>query len=755
MLFNSNPTLAQALGLLFTIIIALVALSLPVVLIEHALDVDISEHPLVLGIVNCLAIGYVVHQSIVRISGTFHQILPLRPVDSRLFLPMLSALAGAAILISELYNIIVTVYPIPEELAKPLIDLATGEYGWFSTIFLLNIVAPITEEALFRGILLTGFLANYGPKRAVLLSSLLFACFHFNPWQGIGAFILGILFGWWFVQTRSLLPCLVGHAVFNAIPVVVYGLLGDEPPEISGVVEFQPLWLDGLGTLLLTGGCLILHKSFQASMPVPKAEWTRRAILFSRKLLDYARDEYGRTHTPLFASQIDTRTGRVPDAETKLYWTASRGGAGPTTNNLQFDGGLLRLMYGLTDYTGDPEYGAAADEYLTHYLRELPLPSGYFPWGDHRGYDVLEDDVVDGHGEFKVTMPVWDRLWAIDPEAVVRQADALRRHIIDPERSLAFDRHYPPSEMPHCMNSSAGAWILLWSFLYTRTGERNYIEWATEMAEYVWSLRNPATDLLAAHPLDPAYPEQVSDPVNVRRASRTEYLGPMYWYATNLLRTHRLLGGESRLPFGRQALSLMRAFTTRFNPTDEGHFFATFEISSGEPLFDRIEEGWQFTPQSSTGESASGVVGLRAPISLAYAYLLTDEDDFKMAFDGLSPLFRLDRFFDLDAPRQQISAGLLAQAIGAWTNLYTATMGYRYLSTAITLAQYAVRHYVSDDWFVCGPPTVPRYRDTILTGWETYSNRGGSSDLAVALLRLSAISDGRFELIDHDPLCYF
>ena len=95
----------------------------------------------------------------------------------------------------------------------------------------------------------------------------------------------------------------------------------------------------------------------------------------------------------------------------------------------------------------------------------------------------------------------------------------------------------------------------------------------------------------------------------------TEYLGPMYWYATNLLRTHRLLGGESRLPFGRQALSLMRAFTTRFNPTDEGHFFATFDISSGEPLFDRIEEGWQLTPQSSTGELASGVVGLRAPIS--------------------------------------------------------------------------------------------------------------------------------------------
>ena len=143
------------------------------------------------------------------------------------------------------------------------------------------------------------------------------------------------------------------------------------------------------------------------------------------------------------------------------------------------------------------------------------------------------------------------------------------------------------------------------------------------------------------------------------------------------------------------------------------------------------------------------------PISLGYAYLATREPDLKEDFDRFRPLFQIESFLDLDAPPQPVSAGLLAQAIGAWTNTYAATAEYAYLATAAVLGRYAAHHYLVDDWFVCGPPTVPRYRDETLTGWETYSNRGGSADLALALLRLCAISGGRDDLIEDDPTCYF
>ncbi len=754
-LFNRPyPNLSQSVGLLLTVIIVLMAIGLPVVLITHSLEMDLSAHPLVLGVTNLLAIGYVIRQSVAQQGGTLLESARLIPVDARLAIPMLATLAGAAILISELDNLVVSLYPVPEEWAAPLAELATGQHGWFATIFLLNIVAPVTEELLFRGVILHGFLQIYPTRKAVLLSAFLFAVFHLNPWQGIGAFMMGALFGWWFVRTRSLLPCLLGHALFNAIPVIVYGIMGFAHPDVTGPPEFQPLWLDAAGLLLLGGGGFVLHRTFQTTIPVPRVAWLAHIVSFADNLLDHARDDYGSSTSPIFVSQIDARNGELPPSNSTLYATASRGGAGPTSNNLHFDGGLLRLLYGLSDYTGDSAYASAGNDYLSHYLGRLPLPSGYFPWGDHRGYDVVEDDVIDGYGEFKVSLPVWDRMWAVDPEAVIRQADALRNHIIDPARSLAFDRHYPPENLPHCASSSAGAWIVLWTFVYTQTDDRQYLDWAVEMADYMWSLRNPDTDFLAALPFDPAYPEMRNDVSARRRASRTENLGPMYGYAANLLRAHKLVSPE-QTPFRSQALTYINAFASRFDTDPNGHFFATFDLESGAPLFDRISEGWQATSQAEPDETSSSVVGLRAPISLAHAHAFTREPAFREAFDRLQPLFEMGRFADLNAPPMPISAGLLAQAIGAWTNLYVTTMEYGYLGGAVTLGRYALHHYRLNNWFVCGPPTAPRYRDNKVTGWETYSNRGGSADLALALLRLTAISDGRFDLVEDDAMCYF
>lgn len=731
------------------------AISLLFALIGHSADLELSTHPLVLGLINLIAFGYVIQQSVQRLGEPILIALPILKFNSRHLLPMLCTLAGSTVLISEMDNVALYFFPVPVELATMMIDLATGAQGIFATIFLANIVAPLTEELLFRGIILRGFLRVYSVPRSIFLSSALFAIIHLNPWQAIGAFVLGGLFGWWYVRTRSLLPCIVGHAAFNAIPVVLFGILGFEHPDPSAAVEFQPLWLSALGILLAGGGGLLLQKSFQAEIPVPVETWMNRIRSFADRLVDHARDGYGETTTPLFVSQIDTRTNEIPLSDTTLYTTDTRHGAGPTSNNLQFDGGLLRLMYGLSEYSDQTVYAESADDYLAYYLERLPLPSGHFPWGDHRGYDVTEDDVIDGHGEFKIALPTWDRMWEIDPEGVIRQADALRNHIIDPDKSLAFNRHYPPGIVPHCVNASAGAWVVLWTFVYTQTDEEKYLTWATEMDDYLWSLRNPKTDLLAAHPYDYAYPEIQDDADARQRASRTEYMGPMYSYAINLLRAHELLGRYKSSAFQDHALAYIRSFTDRFDITDEGHFFATFDIVTGEPLFDRISDGWQFTSQAQPDEASSGVIGLRAPISLAYAYRLTREPDLRESFDRFRPLFQIESFLDLDAPPMPIAAGLLAQAIGAWTNLYAATAEYTYLASAVALGYYASHHYVSNDWFVCGPPTDPKYRDHTLTGWETYSNRGGSADLALALLRLSAIADGRHELIEDDPTCYF
>lgn len=465
----------------------------------------------------------------------------------------------------------------------------------------------------------------------------------------------------------------------------------------------------------------------------------------------FCRDTYGSRHTPLLVCQLDVATRSLLPATSKLYTSEGRGGAGPTMNNLQFDTGRLRLLYGLTEVTGDGRFAAAADEYLTYFMDKLPdADTGFFPWGDHRGYDVVKDEILRDRHEFKVAWPLWERMYALNPKAVTRQIDSLRLHVIDENRSQGFNRHCPPGKVPHSMNSSGGAWIAGWAFLFTKTGDAKYLRWARSMADYFWSLRDPETGLLAAHPYDPAYPASKS-----ARIGRTEYMDQMTALPANLLRASISLGPKEGAPFREQAIGHMRAFMKGMDIQPDGSFYATFELATGRPLFPRVREGWTHLPQESPGGWANGVVPLRAPFNLAFACKVTGAEDFRAAFDRFLPLFHLERFEQLDGPAQDISAGMMAQAIVALLQMQQATGDASYLDKARPLSRYAIAHYYKDGWFVCGPPSVLRYRDPNVDAWRTYSNRGGSDDLALAVLRLHQAATGQPDCAEDDPNPHF
>jgi len=470
---------------------------------------------------------------------------------------------------------------------------------------------------------------------------------------------------------------------------------------------------------------------------------------FADALLEFGRDSYGPVRTPLFVSQLDLNTHEIPDCDGH-YCCAHRGGAGAKTSNLQFDAGLLRLLYALTDVTGAPQYATAADDYLGYVLTHLPDEVGNLPWGDHRGYDVLADEAIDGPDEFKITWLPWDRLWAIDSDACLRQFDALKLHLIDESRSWAFNRHYPPGDVPHSMNSSGGAWIAAWAFAHTQTGEQRYLDWAESLRDYLWSRRDPGTDLLAAHPDDPLFDCSALK----ERPTRTEYMGSWCWYACNLLQAARQLGEVAGAEFRRQALKYMHAFADRADITDSGAFHASFDLASGEPLFGRIEEPWHYLPAYRNGEASGGVIGLRAFPALAFGYLQTGDEALRECFDRLMPGLRLSAFEATSVPFD-IPAGMLAMAISAFLNMYQATEEKHYRDAGDLLATHAMRHFARDGFFVTGVPAVPQYRDPVLDGWSAYSNRGGSAELALAVLRLELVSFGGDDPADDNPICYF
>lgn len=92
----------------------------------------------------------------------------------------------------------------------------------FTVFLLVSFFAPIIEEILFRGIIQKGMI-NKGikPKTAIIISALIFGCAHFNPWQFIGAFLLGIVLGVVYFKTKSLLMPILLHFFNNTIAAVM------------------------------------------------------------------------------------------------------------------------------------------------------------------------------------------------------------------------------------------------------------------------------------------------------------------------------------------------------------------------------------------------------------------------------------------------------------------------------------------------------------------------------------------------------
>lgn len=85
------------------------------------------------------------------------------------------------------------------------------------------VLAPVLEEIIFRGLLQTSLLSASPPPRrwsVIVIASAWFALAHGQPWQVLPPlFVLGLVLGWLYERTGNLLPCIVLHAVFNAINV--------------------------------------------------------------------------------------------------------------------------------------------------------------------------------------------------------------------------------------------------------------------------------------------------------------------------------------------------------------------------------------------------------------------------------------------------------------------------------------------------------------------------------------------------------
>jgi len=257
------PSVPQALLLLLLVVFGQLVLGgfayalAPVVPVNQA---DLAVWLTAVG--NLLILGTAVVVGWLMAGRPARAVLPFRPVGWSV--PVLAVLVGCAaqVLLSELDNLTRQFFPPPAVLDEGMRMLTSGEAFWGSLVALV-IVAPLTEETLFRGVLLQGFRTHYRLWAAALWSALLFGLIHLNPWQFLPAVLLGLFFAWLVLRTGSLLPAILTHAAANSLPLIVSVTgLSELLPGISfagaGPVVFQPWWLDASAAVVAVAGIAAL-----------------------------------------------------------------------------------------------------------------------------------------------------------------------------------------------------------------------------------------------------------------------------------------------------------------------------------------------------------------------------------------------------------------------------------------------------------------------------------------------------------------
>lgn len=145
--------------------------------------------------------------------------------------------------------------------------ILTNRWGYLA----IGLLAPLSEEIVLRGAVLRSLLskplfANRSERfniwTAISISALFFALIHFNPAQMPHAFVIGLLLGWMYWRTGSILPGVAYHWANNSIAYIIYNIYPDPDMKLIDVFkgsELHVLMAVGFSMLILLPAIYQLH----------------------------------------------------------------------------------------------------------------------------------------------------------------------------------------------------------------------------------------------------------------------------------------------------------------------------------------------------------------------------------------------------------------------------------------------------------------------------------------------------------------
>ena len=205
-----------------------------------------AQAPLNFALVQAASVGviFMVAFPHKRREGGLLEAVHVRPLIGGLVALCFVAGAFMQLPLAEVGNLVQEIWPLSfDELARRhrLINPTTW-WGGVSALIALVLVAPVTEELLFRGWLLQDLKERYGASPALIWSSALFGLVHLEAGAVVYAALGGLVLGAVALRTQSTLASIAMHAGVNALPMLLparmvriegFNTLGQQVEHIS------------------------------------------------------------------------------------------------------------------------------------------------------------------------------------------------------------------------------------------------------------------------------------------------------------------------------------------------------------------------------------------------------------------------------------------------------------------------------------------------------------------------------------------
>ena len=251
------PTSMEAIHLLVLYIFLQALVDFPLALYDYEHDTNMLSGSWIAMLSNIVFTLGIFYYGFRKTQASVVQAFALKGFHPALLLAIFLVLPGMQYLVGLLNIQVERLLPAPPwfwELFEQMLD---NHYGFWGAFVKVAVIAPIVEEALFRGIIMYGLMRNYKPAYAIFVSALLFSVFHLNPWQMTYTFFLGLFLGWLMVKTRSLPLVILGHSINNLI--VLLSITYHDVIAQWALVNQGLLANIGLSLVVVAGGIGAIH----------------------------------------------------------------------------------------------------------------------------------------------------------------------------------------------------------------------------------------------------------------------------------------------------------------------------------------------------------------------------------------------------------------------------------------------------------------------------------------------------------------